>query len=188
MRASSPSASKPFFSLLCKPGRRCRPDCRYVGLCNGNAVSLRRNERERDNAAARKPARFSRRKNSVPPQAQPSNNDGSPITQSVIARVKRAKKEPERRYASLLAISEEPTLFPIACPNKPTKNCLSGGAWGGALGPKAASPTSPSPHSALKHSSGIATNRISSPVAGCVKRSEYACSISRLACGMFFTP
>jgi hypothetical protein len=45
----------------------------------------------------------------------------------------------------LLAISEEPTLFPIACRNKPTKNCLSGGAWGGALGSKAASPTSSPP-------------------------------------------
>jgi len=35
-----------FFSLLRKPGRLCRPDCRWVDLCVSFAVSLRRNERK----------------------------------------------------------------------------------------------------------------------------------------------
>jgi len=35
-----------FFSLLRKPGRLCRPDCRFIGLCATFAVLLRRNERE----------------------------------------------------------------------------------------------------------------------------------------------
>ncbi|MBQ1946925.1 MAG: hypothetical protein II343_08370, partial [Clostridia bacterium] len=52
---------------------------------------------------------------------------GRPITQSVIARVKRAEKEPEIRGASLLAHSDFPTLFPIACRYQPTQDCLSGG-------------------------------------------------------------
>jgi len=65
------------------------------------------------------------RQNGAPPRTLPSNKNGRPITHSVIARVKRAEKEPERRYASLLAISEFPTLFHTACRNKPTKDCLS---------------------------------------------------------------
>ena len=40
-------------------------------------------------------ARFSRRKNGDPPWAITDNRNGRPITQGVIARVKRAEKEPE---------------------------------------------------------------------------------------------
>ena len=45
MKASFPTDFRPFFSLLRKPGRLCRPDCRSVVLCVAFAVLLRRNER-----------------------------------------------------------------------------------------------------------------------------------------------
>jgi len=50
LRASSRSASKPFFGLLRKPGRLCRPDCRFGVVGVASAVSLRRNERGRCSA------------------------------------------------------------------------------------------------------------------------------------------
>ena len=61
------------------------------------------------------------------PAGDTTQQCGRPITQRVIARVKRAEKEPERRYASLLAVSAFPTLFHTACRNKPIQARFSGG-------------------------------------------------------------
>ena len=84
-------------------------------------------------AAARKPARFSHRKNGDPPLAQPSNNDGRPITQRVIASAKRTEKESEDQRIELARIPEIHSLFHTACRNKPTKDRFSreleGGFW-----------------------------------------------------------
>ena len=52
---------------------------------------------------------------------------GRPITQRAIGRVKRAEKRTEVRGASLLAQSNLPSFFHIACRNKPTKDWFSGG-------------------------------------------------------------
>ena len=66
------------------------------------------------------------KRNGVSPRALPSNHNGRPITHSVIARAKRAEKESEDQRIELARIPEIHSLFPIACPNKPTQNCLSG--------------------------------------------------------------
>ena len=84
-----------FFCLLRKPGRLCRPDCRLVDLGVTAAVSLLRN-----------PARFSRRKNGIPPRAQPSNNDSRPITQQRDRARETRRKRAGSRGARLLAHSD----------------------------------------------------------------------------------
>ena len=67
------------------------------------------------------------KRNGVSPRALPSNHNSRPITHSVIARAKRAEKESEDQRIELARFPEIHSLFPIACPNKPTKDWFSGG-------------------------------------------------------------
>ena len=118
------------------------------GVCqqrpsHANSVALKDNAHRSARHPRPSPAHFFRRKNGAPTRAQPSNRNGRPITRCVIGRAKRAEKESEDQRIELARFPGIHSLFHSACRNKPTQNCLSGGAWGGALGSKAASPIIP---------------------------------------------
>ena len=112
--------------LIRKPVQRCRTDCRLMDLSAKRAENALWRGIDNEGyaaAAATPPARFSRRKNGASPAGDTTQYCSRPITHRVIARIKCAEKEPERRYASLLAISEFPTLFHTAC-RKPSNQRL----------------------------------------------------------------
>jgi len=107
-----------FFSLLRKPGRRCRPDCRSGTTCVWERrFFCGKNEREstpQRNGAPRRRNRTSWR------QA-----DGA-----ASASAKRIEKERVNHRGGLARSRDFTLLFRIACRNKPTKRLVFGRVLG----------------------------------------------------------
>ena len=101
-----------FFSLLRKPGRLCRPDCRSGTTCVWERrFFCGKNEREE-----------------APLRAIAVNKCGRLITLRVIASAKRIEKERVNHRGELARGRDFTLLFRIACRNKPTKDRFSGGS------------------------------------------------------------
>ena len=107
LRASSRSASSPFFSLLRKPGRRCRPDCRLVNLCEGyrRFAAAKRAEGALCGARRRSPLVFPAGKTAFSRGRSHASSQGRPVPHRGIASAKRTRKKTEVRGASSLAHS-----------------------------------------------------------------------------------